>query len=53
MQCSLTGCPGAYEARHITHTVRVRGQVIVIDQVLANVCDVVAIRCSTWTRCGG
>jgi HTH-type transcriptional regulator/antitoxin MqsA len=40
MKCSLAGCPGEYEERSITHTVRVRGQVIVIDHVPAKVCDV-------------
>ena len=40
MQCSLTGCPGAYEERQITHTVRMHGQVRVIDHVPAKVCDV-------------
>lgn len=38
--CSLSGCPGTYEARQITHTMRVRGQVVVIDHVPAKVCDI-------------
>ena len=40
MKCSVAGCPGEYDERSITHTVRVRGQVIVIDHVPAKVCDV-------------
>ena len=38
MKCSLEGCPGEYEERQIVHTVRHRGQVIVIDHVPAEVC---------------
>ena len=40
MKCSIEGCPGEYEERLIVHTVRHRGQVIVIDQVPAEVCSV-------------
>jgi YgiT-type zinc finger domain-containing protein len=40
MKCSVQGCPGEYEAQKITHTVRPRGQVVVIDQVPAEVCAV-------------
>ena len=40
MKCSLVGCPGEYEERSITHTVRVRGQLVVIDHVPAKACDV-------------
>jgi len=40
MQCSIEGCPGIYEERQIVHTVRHRGQVIVIDHVPAEVCSV-------------
>ncbi len=40
MKCSIKGCPGEYEERKITHTVRHRGQVIVIDNVPAEVCSV-------------
>ncbi|MDH3602718.1 MAG: YgiT-type zinc finger protein, partial [Candidatus Tectomicrobia bacterium] len=32
-------CLGAYEERQIAHTVRVRGQVMVVDHVPAKVCD--------------
>jgi len=40
MNCSIEGCPGEYEERKIVHTVRYRGQVIVIDNVPAEVCSV-------------
>lgn len=40
MKCSIEGCPGEYEDRCIVHTVRFRGQVIVIGHVPAEVCPV-------------
>jgi YgiT-type zinc finger domain-containing protein len=40
MKCSIEGCPGVYEERRIVHTVRHKGQVIVIDHVPAEVCSV-------------
>ena len=40
MKCSIEGCPGEYEQRKIVHTVRHKGQVIVIDHVPAEVCSV-------------
>jgi YgiT-type zinc finger domain-containing protein len=40
MKCSIESCPGEYEERQIIHTVRYRGQVIVIDRVPAEVCSV-------------
>ena len=40
MKCSIKGCPGEYKPKAITHTVRQRGQVVVFDQVPAEVCDV-------------
>jgi YgiT-type zinc finger domain-containing protein len=40
MKCSINACPGEYEARLITHTVRHQGRVIVIDHVPADVCAV-------------
>lgn len=40
MKCSIGGCPGAYEPKAIVHTVRFRGQTIVIDNVPAEVCSV-------------
>jgi len=39
MKCSMQECQGAYETRAITHTVRHRGKVVVIDHVPAEVCD--------------
>jgi YgiT-type zinc finger domain-containing protein len=40
MKFSIEGCPGVYEERRIVHTVRYKGQVIVIDNVPAEVCSV-------------
>ncbi len=40
MKCSIDGCPGVYENRSLVHTVRYRGQIIVIDGVPAEVCSV-------------
>lgn len=40
MKCSIGGCPGEYEERRIVHTVRHRGQIVVIDGVPAEVCSV-------------
>ena len=40
MKCSIEGCPGEYEERRVVHTVRHKGQVIVIDHVPAEVCSV-------------
>jgi len=40
MKCSIKECPGEYEERLIVHTVRHRGQVMVIDHVPAEVCSV-------------
>ena len=40
MKCSIKDCPGEYEQRTVTHTVRVAGRVVVIDHVPAEVCDV-------------
>ena len=37
MKCSIKGCPGEYESRVITHTVRRGGHVVVIDHVPAEV----------------
>ena len=39
MNCNIEGCPGEYEARTIMHTVRHKGQVVVIDHVPADVCS--------------
>jgi YgiT-type zinc finger domain-containing protein len=40
MSCSIQGCPGEYESREITHTVRHKGRIIVIDHVPAEVCSI-------------
>ena len=40
MKCTIQGCPGEYESRTIVHTVKHRGEVIVIDHVPAEVCGV-------------
>lgn len=40
MKCSIQGCPGGYEARTVVHTVKLRGEVMVIDHVPAEVCNV-------------
>ena len=40
MKCSIQGCPGEYENREIVHTVRRRGEIVVLDKVPAQVCSV-------------
>ena len=40
MNCSIQGCPGVYEPREITHTVRHQDRIVVIDHVPAEVCSV-------------
>ncbi len=50
MECSITGCPGRYEERSITHTVQYHGEIIVIDHVPADeytVCGDVLLRPET------
>jgi YgiT-type zinc finger domain-containing protein len=37
--CSIRSCPGKYELRHITHLVKHHGNVVVFENVLAEVCD--------------
>ena len=39
MKCSIERCPGEYDAKNITHTVRHDGHVVVIDYVPAEVCS--------------
>lgn len=39
MKCRIEGCPGTHERKLILHTVRFRGQTIVIDHVPAEVCS--------------
>ncbi len=40
MNCTIQGCPGEYDSRTVVHTVKPRGEVIVIDHVPAEVCNV-------------
>jgi len=40
MKCSIQGCPGQYEHRLIVHTVKHGRQVVVFEDVPAEVCDV-------------
>ncbi|MBF0292550.1 MAG: YgiT-type zinc finger protein [Nitrospinae bacterium] len=40
MKCNIKGCPGVYDEKKITHTVKSRGSVVVIDHVPALICDV-------------
>jgi YgiT-type zinc finger domain-containing protein len=40
MKCAIEDCPGNYERRNVVHTVRHSGEVVVIDHVPAEVCDV-------------
>lgn len=40
MKCSIQGCPGDYEPRRVTHTVRHQGRIVVIDHVPAEVCSI-------------
>ena len=40
MKCTIVGCPGTYEARTVVHTVKRGGEVLLIDHVPAEVCNV-------------
>jgi YgiT-type zinc finger domain-containing protein len=40
MRCSIANCPGEYEVRRVTHTVRAGERIVVIDHVPAEVCSV-------------
>ncbi|MFZ0961772.1 MAG: YgiT-type zinc finger protein [Terriglobia bacterium] len=40
MKCTIAGCPGVYEPRTVVHTARQRGEVLTIDYVPAEVCNV-------------
>ena len=40
MRCTIGGCPGQYKEGSIVHTVKHHGQVIVIDHVPAEVCNI-------------
>ncbi len=40
MKCSVKGCPGYYEQKRIVHTIKREDDVLVFDNVPADVCDV-------------
>lgn len=40
MKCSIQGCPGEYEAKLIVHTIKRGADVLVFEDVPAEVCDV-------------
>jgi YgiT-type zinc finger domain-containing protein len=40
MKCSIQGCPGEYVKRVIIHTVKSGSNVVVFEDVPAEVCDV-------------
>jgi len=40
MKCGIAECPGQYEERLVIHTVRFQGEVIVFDNVPAEVCPI-------------
>ncbi len=40
MNCTINGCPGHYEDRVIVHTVKRGSQVLVFEDVPAQVCDI-------------
>jgi YgiT-type zinc finger domain-containing protein len=40
MKCSISGCSGEYELKRIVHTVRHRNEIVVIDDVPAEVCSI-------------
>ena len=42
MNCSIQGCPGQYESRRIVHTVGHGNELMVVENVPADVCDVCA-----------
>ena len=40
MKCSIQGCPGEYEQKLIVHTVKRDNQVLVFENVPAEVCNI-------------
>jgi len=38
--CSIRSCPGQYEKKRIVHVVKQEGELIVFDNVVAEVCSV-------------
>ncbi len=39
MKCNIQNCSGNYEHKHVIHTVKYKGQVLVFENVPAEVCD--------------
>lgn len=39
MRCTTAGCPGSYERRLVALTLRYGGELIVLDNIPAEVCD--------------
>ena len=40
MKCNIQGCPGNYDKKHIVHTVKRGKDLLVFENVPAEVCDV-------------
>ncbi|MFO7905612.1 MAG: YgiT-type zinc finger protein [Pirellulaceae bacterium] len=40
MKCSIQGCPGQYEAQRIVHTLRRGSEILVFENVPAEVCTI-------------
>jgi len=40
MKCSIRGCPGVYEHRTIVHTIKRGDDILVFENVPAEVCDI-------------
>ena len=40
MRCTIDGCPGTYEAQETTLVERVHGQLVVVEHVPVECCDV-------------
>jgi YgiT-type zinc finger domain-containing protein len=40
MRCTIENCPGEYEEKNIIHTLKYKGEVIVIKNVPALVCQI-------------
>ncbi len=40
MKCTIVGCTGEYEGRHISQTYRLDGRLVVVDDIPAEVCSV-------------
>ena len=40
MKCSIKNCNGSYEERFVTKSLRIKGKIIVLDNVPAEVCGI-------------